>query len=148
MAKSFKAHCERLATAMSLLVALAAVTGCGSAGLDLAPAGGSVTLDGEPVADAAVVFVSAEGGHLAHGVTDEHGRFHLATTNRPGAVVGEHQVAVTKQNVFDPTLDGGIGELKIEWLVPQRYGKLDTSGLTATVPTGGTQDFQFDLATK
>ncbi len=148
MAKSFKANCERLMPAVSLLVALAALTGCGPAGLDLVRAGGSVTLDGKPVADAAVVFVSAEGGHLAHGVTDEHGRFNLATTNRPGAVAGEHQVAVTKQNVFDPTLDGGIGKLKIEWLVPQRYGKPDTSGLTATVPAGGIHDLNFDLASR
>ncbi len=148
MAKLSKGNSKRRVVPTILLATLAAVAGCGGGGLRLAPAGGDVTLDGEPVADAAVMFISAEGGHVASGVTNNQGRFTLSTANRPGAVPGEHRVGITKQNVVDFTLDGGIGEMKIEWLVPQRYGVPDTSGLTATVPQRGANDLRFELTSR
>ena len=131
-----------------VLLAITALSGCGPGGLRLVPVGGDVTLDGAPVADAAVVFVATEGGHVATGVTNAQGQFTLTTTNRPGAVPGEHRVGITKQDIFDPTLDGGIGELKIEWLVPQRYRSPESSGLTATVPARGSNDLRFELTSR
>jgi len=148
MARSCKVSSRWCVWAVFLLPPLAGLVGCGPGGLDLVPAAGHVTLDGQPLADAAVVFVSAEGGHLAHGVTDAEGQFTLTTTNRPGAVPGEHRVGITKQKVYDPTLDGGIGALRVEWIVPERYAAPDTSGLTVTVPPRGAQDLQFELTSQ
>ena len=119
--------------------------GCGG-GLELAPASGKVTLDGQPLADAAVNFVPVDGGPVASGVTDDQGRFSLATVNKAGAVPGQHHVTITKQIVTGITEDGTIepGEIQTEWIVPERYSKPDTSGLTATV--GGQQkEHTFDL---
>ena len=148
MARSWKTISEwRLPDAV-LLAAMLALGGCGPAGLNVVPVAGSVTLDGKPVEDAAVAFVAVDGGHLAHGVTDHQGRFALTTTNRPGAVVGEHRVVITKQNTFDPTIHGGIGEMRVEWIVPKRYSTPDTSELRAAVPAGGTDTLQFDLVSK
>ncbi len=124
---------------------LGAVAGCGG-GLELAPASGKVTLDSRPLADAAVNFVPVDGGPVASGVTDDQGRFSLATVNRPGAVPGRHRVTVTKQIVTGIAEDGTVepGGVQIEWIVPQRYAKPDTSGLTATVG-GEQQEHTFDL---
>ncbi len=123
----------------------AATAGCGG-GLELAPASGKVTLDGKPLADAAVNFVPVDGGPVASGVTDTQGTFSVRTTNKPGAVPGEHHVTVTKQIVTGIAEDGTVdpGGVHTEWIVPKRYAKPDTSGLTATVG-GEEQEHTFDL---
>ncbi len=132
------------AALLGLVTLLGTVLGCGG-GLELAPASGKVTLDGQPLADAAVTFVPVEGGPVASGVTDEQGNFSVNTTNKPGAVPGEHHVTVTKQIVTGVNEDGTIapGGIQTEWIVPQQYSKPDTSGLTATV--GEQQEHTFDL---
>jgi hypothetical protein len=121
--------------------------GCGSNDLELLPVEGTVTLNGTPVEGAAVMFVSGQGGHVATGVTDARGRFTLQTANRPGAVAGEHRVTVVKQVTHDPIYEqgGGVGELGIEWIVPERYSKPDTSGLSADVEPEQ-REFHFQLS--
>ena len=54
--------------------------GCGGE-LILEPVDGTVTLDGEPVADAAVLFLPIlSDGPPAHGTTNSEGRFRLTTS--------------------------------------------------------------------
>jgi hypothetical protein len=123
------------------------LSGCGPKALELLPVEGTVTLDGAPVEGAAVMFVSEQGGHVATGVTDAQGRFTLQTTNRPGAVAGMHRVTVVKQVTHDPIYEqgGGVGELRVEWIIPERYSKPDTSELSANVEPGKPK-FRFQLS--
>lgn len=121
--------------------------GCGESGPELAPAVGVVLLQGEPLADAAVTFQPVGGGPVASGVTDDQGRFQLETTNRPGALVGEHRVTITKQIMTGVNEDGtvGPGGMQIEWITPEKYASPETSGLTADVGEGN-GEFRFELS--
>jgi hypothetical protein len=129
--------------AFGLLLVLLA--GCGQSGPELAPAQGVVLLDDRPLSDAAVTFQPVDGGPVASGVTDAKGRFSLQTTNRPGALVGEHRVTIVKQEMSGINPDGtaGPGGMQIEWKTPEKYARPETSPLTATV--GGSEAFRFEL---
>src|SRR5262245_27359480 len=87
-----------LATGAALI--LAAAAGCG--GPRIAPVSGVVYLGGEPYKNAVVGFTpigtksNPNPGRWSVGVTDEQGRFTLKYDNeRPGALVGKHQVRIT-----------------------------------------------------
>ena len=91
----------RILRTVILMLCLAVMFGCGS-GVKLAPVEGQITLDGKPVKDAVVTFtpvVPPRGMEAAasSGRTDEQGRYtlKLLSGDRPGAVVGQHNVTVT-----------------------------------------------------
>jgi hypothetical protein len=78
-----------------VLAAALAVTGSGCGGP--VPVEGRVTLDGQPVEKAAVVFEREDGaGRPASATTDSDGVFHL-TTYKPGdgALPGQYKVIIT-----------------------------------------------------
>jgi hypothetical protein len=150
-----------------LLVATA--IGCGPGGPAVQSVEGIVTLDGQPVDGAAVFFSPAPGstGLPAAGQTGPDGRFRLtsvkAKTGGGGAVAGDYLVTVTKIHNDAPPLptstdDPNYGKFppapgpnekpKIKYLVPQEYGDSKTSGLKATVATGGSKDLKFELSAK
>lgn len=113
------------------------VIGCGG-GPKLLPVAGVVTLDGQPIADAGVLFVPVEGGAPASGATDSAGRFRLSTTNRSGVLAGRYRVAVNKQDIVGggnvsalPT--HAAKDMPVKWIVPQKYSRTETSGLEAAV---------------
>ena len=90
-----------------------------------------VTLDGQPLAGAEVMFVPREGGRPATGTSDEQGKFQLTTiVNNDGALLGAHGVAITKvkhiRDEADPvptahqTIDLNANlRSQIEWLLPE-----------------------------
>lgn len=86
-----------------VLLAVVQLTGCSSHPYELAPVGGTVTLDGEPITGAKVMFAplaksgNQKSGKPAFGMLQEGGGFRLSTY-RPddGAVVGEHWVTVIR----------------------------------------------------
>lgn len=87
--------------ALAAVVALMGlgIGGCGgSDGPDTEPVTGIVTLDGQPVEGARVVFSPGSGGgQAASGVTDAEGKYELTTFSQgDGAVVGNYNVIVTK----------------------------------------------------
>ncbi|MDZ7615631.1 MAG: carboxypeptidase-like regulatory domain-containing protein [Patescibacteria group bacterium] len=112
-------------------ILLTAIAGCGDGGLALVPAAGVVTLDGEPVAEAGVIFTPVDGGPAASGSTDSEGRFQLHTVNRPGTVPGLHTATVTKQQTTGLGDFGAVGPegVKTIWHVPEKYSNPKTSGL-------------------
>ncbi len=124
--------------------------GC-SDGVRLLPVTGTVSIDGQPVADAAVMFTPVDGGPIASATTDDRGIFSLATANRPGAVAGEHRVTVCKQITHNPDYKNlsrqDAGMMRIEWITPPRYSQPDTSGLRATVQRG-MESLSFDLTSR
>ena len=136
---------------LGLLLAwfVASTLGCGPGGPTPIPVTGRVTLDGKPVADAAVGLMPVAGGPMASGVTDAQGVFELSTVNKPGAMPGEHAVTVTKVEEIGYNKDGSVGPrgLRSVWHVPQKYSRRETSGLTATVSPEG-KELTLELSSK
>lgn len=121
-----------------------AVAGCGSnGGPDIADVYGTVTLDGQPLADATVTF-KPEKLRASIGVTDESGDYELLfKTNTPGALIGPHSVYITTER--DPSGGEGVSPLvsaSAEKL-PPRYN--NESELSAEVTSSGGR-FDFDLS--
>jgi|LSQX01.1.fsa_nt_gb hypothetical protein len=70
--------------------------GCGSEGVPLNTVSGEVTKDGQPVANAMLMFMPQEKGAASAGQTDASGRFELKFSDgRPGALPGKHRVVIT-----------------------------------------------------
>jgi hypothetical protein len=128
-------------TAVALL--LLSLAGCGPRLPQTYPVKGRVTLDGKPVAGAGVLLIPKE-GRPANGVTDQDGAFVLSTFGQgDGALPGEHAVTVTLKKTVGVTvnaegLEGDFNPEKVheEWIVPEKYSKAKTSGLTVEVSAG------------
>ena len=137
-----------------MFAVVASLCGCNSSKFDLAPVSGVVTLDGEPVADARVIFEPQRTGQEAlsagpssNGVTDDEGRFTLETTveGHRGAVVGAHTVTVsTYLAEIDRTKD--TSRIIRQEEIPARYQ--EPGALTFTVPSDGTTTADFSLTRK
>jgi hypothetical protein len=146
-------HCNhgRASFASCLVIAFvgALTTGCNRSGLDLAPVEGIVKLNGAPVANAGVIF-KPQSGPFAMGTTDAEGKFTLITANHPGALVGEHQVGISKTNTTATQVAGErLPRYKTEYFIPEKYGSPATSELTATVSSSGSENhFTFELTGK
>ncbi|MCC6508649.1 MAG: hypothetical protein IT423_06060 [Pirellulaceae bacterium] len=155
---------------IGLVIALATgwLTGCGSRPENLESASGIVTLDGQPVAEANVMFHPTEGGpRPSYGTTNERGEFQTSTFGlNDGALVGHHQVTVVKfdankvqLNSPDLAKSGYSGQgyeammgptavknrEKSKHLVPEKYGKKETSGLTAVIKKGQSNHIEIEL---
>lgn len=126
------------------------------------PAKGVVTLDGQPVEGAAVVFAPADGGqHTATALTRSDGSFSLnAFPSKSGAVPGEYTIGVSKTveagltvpKNFNPGEDAAHAEAPTNastsgWInaLPAQYASPATSGLKATIPPQGTSDLKIEL---
>ena len=131
-------------TVTPLLVATA--VGCGGSGLELAPVAGVVTLDGQPVSEAGIMFQPADAskGPPAYGATDENGRFELITANQPGALIGEHRVAISKTESIAIPQRRGLPIYKTKEHIPPKYGNYESSGLSVTVEDDD-NSLKFDL---
>lgn len=87
--------CTHTLAAGMLLAAM--LVGCGYRRPACVPVEGVVTLDGRPLAGAAVMLVPEAGGRAGMGGTDKEGRFTISTYGaRDGSVSGPHRVIVTK----------------------------------------------------
>jgi hypothetical protein len=129
----------------------------------MAPVSGRVTYDGKSVSQGRIMFYPAS-GRMAVGQLGPDGRYTL-TTLKPGdgALLGSHRVAIEATRVGPGTYQapksleeelewsrkgapGGkiLVAGKVEWLVPQKYSRAETSGLTTTVGSGP-NEINFDL---
>ena len=99
-------------------------------------------------------------GDAAFGDTDAQGKAALRTSFGEGVVPGSYKVTVTKMEAEagagpgagedeDDEVDEDEGEeggnVVYKSVLPDRYGKADTSGFTATVTEDGENTFTFDL---
>lgn len=76
------------------LLALPLLVGC-SSGQEIASVEGTVTMDGQPLPNAAVIFVP-EGGRPAAARTDDQGHYELNFSGgRKGAIPGKNRVRIT-----------------------------------------------------
>jgi hypothetical protein len=136
----------RSATAFALVFAAGCTGGFGDAQVS-----GRVTLDGRPLAEARVEFQpigskeNPNPGVGSYGVTDAEGRYSLmllASPPRPGAVVGDHRVAIRARAARGNRPDDR--RVATADPVPAKYN--DRSGLTFQVKPGPNQA-DFELTT-
>ena len=122
--------------AIAICVGLVSLLGCGSRG-DLAAVGGKVTLDGQPLASAFVVFSPTTHGTTSYGRTDSAGNYEMMfTDSEKGAWIGENLVRIS---TADLDRGGGAGPKE---RVPVVFNQETT--LKADVKRGG-NTFNFDL---
>jgi hypothetical protein len=122
-------------------------TGCGGPH-KTAPVSGRVTLNGKPLANAAVLFQpiatsgNNEPGPGSAGTTDADGRYTLSLVGKKtkGAVIGKHKVQITRMAQESDSSDDRPKPFKR----PSRRRGRDTQ-LEFEVPAGGTDSANFSL---
>lgn len=114
------------------------------------PVHGKVLLNGEPLAEAQVVFVPTTGTHGASGLSGKDGSFKLSTfPPEEGVVPGSYKVMVVKSIVPEIQTDEDHGKAEMAYaklLVPQKYTDVNTSGLAVDVPEKGLTDLKLELS--
>lgn len=144
---------------LSCALLLLALTGCPDSGgvetPDLVPVSGTVKLDGEPVEGVSVMF-----GTSGVGESDATGRFELVFQGGPekGVPVGDYTVTCEKWVMPDGSLfKSSVGDegdvispemAEATRAIPAAYGSDESSGLTATVPAGGSDSIEIELTSE
>jgi hypothetical protein len=118
-----------------VLIGIAWLVGGCRGSSDVAPVTGTVTLDGQPLPSAEVIF-QPQDGRPSTGLTDQQGRYELIySRDTKGAMIGSHTVRITPLIVDD---DGN--PLPDARPLPAKYNTQST--LTAQVAAGAnTIDF-------
>jgi len=131
-----------------LLLALAfLVPGCGPSGPKMYPVSGTVNYQGKPLPLGTLMFVPKQGTPSKPSLIDGSGHYSLQ------AVAGEHRIQVVavperEGGRPDPTVEGGIdytGVPEVESLIPEKYNRFDTSGITVTVKPDGPNTIDINL---
>jgi len=135
---------RHLTLSLVVAVVLSSLPGCRDSNQrQTAAVHGKVTFRGQPLAGANIFFV-AEKGPRASADTDSQGEFRLMTYRAgDGAVPGDYKVGISKYVADPATAKDPVPSMKNE--IPEKYGNPTTSGLTAKVVAGKTNDFTFDL---
>lgn len=131
--------------ALLTLLIIGSLSGCsGNNGPKTVEASGVLTLDGEPIKDAQIVFVALE-GTPAYGSTDANGKFSMKISEESsGAVPGTYPVIVSKTKMEEL----GGGNVKLEQGLPEKYGNPAKSGLSVTIPESGSKSIKLELDSK
>jgi hypothetical protein len=129
--------------ATGLLVAV----GCNQS--DTVPVTGTLTLNGQPVGDAEVMFNPApdKPGRMISAHTDSNGHFTLETA-RPGDGAAPGEYVITLGEYYPPgkapAMPKGGGLLPSRF--PPKYGDPAQSPLKATIERGKKNEFNFEVA--
>jgi len=106
---------------------------------------GTITVNGEPLEGATVVFTPVDSGEgieavASHGITDAAGKYSLeiTTTEQSGVVVGKHRVTIAKFDEIDEADDNDEIDENEASLVPDH-------DLTFDVTSSGSDSANFDL---
>lgn len=106
----------RFAIGLSTFILLIAQSGCSESGPPLGVVSGTVTLDGAPLAGAAIVFApkaQAVDAGSSSGKTGMDGKYTLEFgSSRKGAYLGDHSVIVEHKNHFQTDLTATVKEGK------------------------------------
>ena len=137
--------------AIALMLCLFLLVGCGGSEFPVAPVSGTITLDGQPLADARIGFEPRQigsnplSGPGSYAKTDAQGHYVLKTLDgQRGAVVTTHDVWIRTSvapaqrglEVFEPAAEQ----------IPPRYN--DETTLSFPVPAEGTDQANFALTTE
>ena len=119
----------------TLVVFVSLLSGCGNK-YGTTPVTGTVTLDGDPLAGAYVIFYPVEGGRAnSTSKTNDKGEFDLSYTHDSGgAIPGSYKVLVSKTKK--------VNEKDFETL-PSQYNSESTTVVEVT--QSGENRFEFEL---
>ena len=115
-----------------MVAACLAATGCGR-GVKLVPVTGTVMLDGKPL-EFGAVMVQPKAGPAAQARINPDGTFRLGTFKPDdGAIPGPATIRVIcRKDITPPGGEMVFGPN----LIPDRYSRFDSSGLTAEIAAG------------
>jgi hypothetical protein len=137
-------------TRTATFVLAVAVIGCGEGrdNLPREPISGKVTVDGQPLDEGTISFVSADGKGPPAGGKIENGEYSIP--RRDGPVPGDHRVYIfspkpTGQKVKDNSEPNVLRDVRAETL-PSRYNA--KTELKADIKAGGSNTFDFQLTGK
>jgi hypothetical protein len=139
-----------------VIVLLVGLAGCGGKGIT--PVRGVVTLEGEPLAGATVLFMpeDEEEGRPATGFTSADGSFQLMTFKvNDGALPGTYRVLIKKTEAAQDQyaaersakerakakFEDKVAHNKKKPEVPEAYARFDKTPLRCTVPASGAVTF-------
>lgn len=133
-------------------------TGCQKGGLSgLVPCSGVLLYNGEPVADAQLMFASQDGatGRSATAKTGPNGEFQATTLNaNDGILPGTYKITARKMSEGAALEEGmsdaeiaamGGGKDEMQDLLPLKYAAPATTDLTVTVDKPGLKDYKIEL---
>jgi hypothetical protein len=137
------------------MAAVLVLSGCGQRPKSTRPATypvrGTVTLNGEPLADAVVMFNSVAQSHGSVAITDSNGSYSLTTfVADDGVVPGDYTVAIIKEVPVAPKA-GEPGSSPVaappdtKNILPKKYADGATSGFKATVVAGTNAAMDFAM---
>jgi hypothetical protein len=123
---------------------------------------GTVTLNGDPLPAATVMFIPTESGsgkgapRQANGMTDASGHYKLETNNFKGVNPGKYKVTVSKKElppgVTMPKMTGPQDMMKMQEItkqqvekVPAKYTNNTSTDLIFTIEPTGKQDINLEL---
>ncbi len=130
---------------IGLLLAVATFIGCGGSGEPVGKVSGKVTLNGEPVPQASVMFEPVDGGRSSFGMTDADGTYQLTyMQENDGALVGEHLVRITTQRGAKRDDRGQITQAGVKEKLPPEYNTESTQQVTVE---SGSNEINFEVAT-
>lgn len=126
------------------VAALGLVLSVGCGGGPTVPVSGTVTLDGEPLEGATVIFTPQDDGRPSAARTDSEGRYELTfSRDARGALPGKHVVTISTYSGEDTDSDPEYAIPASPEKVPAKYNV--NSELVETVEQGGnTIDFDLD----
>ncbi len=149
---------------LGLVFVMTLLSGCSDDAPKVYKVTGTVTLKGEPVADARLTFAPVDekdGAQAAAGKTDANGVYTLvsvANDKDSGALPGKYKVAISKKYIDgNPSEEeqeemrkkalesGGLTSFKQKEALPKKYTSLGTTPLTATVEEKDDNVFDFKL---
>lgn len=138
----------RFTNGMSVIVVatLTLVVGCGGGGdPDVVRVSGIVTMDGKPLPNATVLFVSGQ-GRPSGAITNEQGHYELNYTgDQKGARVGNNRVQITTAQGPSETMEGEPVP-PVPEIVPVKYN--ERSELEFEVKADGNNVADFNLKSK
>ena len=129
---------------ISLCVLLLCCYGCSGDAGNIATVEGIVTVDGNPIDRATVIFYPAA-GRSSNGYTDDSGHYSLVYIKSKGALIGSHKVTIT--TALERDYDDGATRDAREEMMPERYLDRYKTDLTANVESGDNKiDFNLKSA--
>ena len=144
---------------ISLFVLILFVAGCGGgSGLKTYRVEGTVTLNGQPVADASLTFYPVSGEHSGYAKTDASGKYKLSTNAgdaEAGIVPGEYTVTISKSEsvptgkTYATEDENGkpitAPEMTLKETLPAQYTKVQSTPLKAVVEAKKLNEINFPL---
>lgn len=127
----------------ALMLWMLAALGCGGPTVDLVEVSGTVTVDGEPVPQGTVTFVSADGSTPTGGGVIQDGAYTAKTPPGEKVVLVLGTKVVGQEQVLEGVPDSGMRD-KVEMVTAPAYNAAHLTPLKASI-TGPQQGLNFEL---